>query len=70
MPPRLTFHRAEGDTATDVGYMRADAQYAPVRIADTSDAETIAGQLQVLAEMMTRPKWTDSFGEGFNARRQ
>ena len=46
MPPRFAFTHTEHDTATDVGYMRADGQYAAVRIADTSDPETIAKQLR------------------------
>jgi hypothetical protein len=70
MPPRLTFTRTEHDTAIDVGYMRADGQYAAVRIADTSDAETIAKQLQVLAEMMTRPAWAESMRDSFNNQRR
>ena len=49
--------------------MRADGQYAAVRIADTSNAETIAKQLQVLAEMMTRPAWIEGMAGSFNGRR-
>ena len=56
MPPRLTFHRTKNDDATDVDYLRHDGQYAAVRIADHADAETIAGQLRVLADMLTRPR--------------
>jgi hypothetical protein len=50
--------------------MRADGQYAAVRIADTSDAETIAKQLQVLAEMMKRPAWAESMRDSFNNQRR
>jgi hypothetical protein len=69
MTPRFTFTRTEDDTATKRGYMRADGQYAAVRIADTSDAETIAGQLLVLAEMLARPNWGEEMAGSFNARR-
>jgi len=47
--------------------MREDGAYAAVRIFDWSDAETISGQLKVLAEQITRPPAT--FDGSFNARR-
>jgi hypothetical protein len=58
------------DTATDIGYMRADGVYAAVRIFDWSDAETIAGQLKVLAEQITRgpPTFRNSFNAGRKPR--
>ena len=46
MPPRLTFARTADDSATDVGYLHEDGQYAAVRIADSSDPETIAPGLR------------------------
>jgi hypothetical protein len=49
--------------------MRLDDQYAAVRWR-VSDAETIAGQLRVLAEMMTRSNWTASPREGFKTQQQ
>ena len=58
----------EDDTATDIGYMREDGAYAAVRNFDWSDAETISGQLRVLAEQITRPPAT--FDGSFNARRK
>jgi len=58
----------EDDTATDIGYMREDGAYAAVRIFDWSDAETISGQLRVLAGQITRPPAT--FDGSFNARRK
>jgi hypothetical protein len=66
-PPHLA--RTDDDTATDLGYMRLDDQYAAVRWR-VSDAETIAGQLRVLAEMMTRSNWTASPREGFKTQQQ
>jgi hypothetical protein len=57
MPPRLIFTRTGDDPATDMGYMRADGQYAAVRIADSRTPRRFAKQLQVLVEMMTRPNW-------------
>ena len=68
--PRLTFTRTGDDTAIDVGYMRAAAHYAAGRIADTSDAETIAKQLQVLAEMLMRPNWAEAMRGSFNNQRR
>jgi hypothetical protein len=49
-----------------IGYMREDGLYAAVRIADDSDVETIAGQLRVLAESITRrpPDGSQSFNPG------
>ena len=66
--PRLQIRRTECDTATDIGYKREDGAYAAVRIFDWSDAETISGQLRVLAEQITRPPAT--FDGSFNARRK
>ena len=68
MPPRLTFTRTADDSATDVGYLHEDGQYAAVRIADISDPETIAGQLRVLADMLTRGAM--KFGQSFNPSRR
>ena len=65
---RLQFRRTECDTATDIGYQREDGTYAAVRVADNSDAETIAGQLRVLAEQITRKPM--DFGGSFNTRRR
>ena len=70
MSPHLTFRRTEDETGTDVGYMRADGHYAAVRIGDTSDAPTIAKQLQVLAEMMTRSTWAEGLAKGSATRRE
>ena len=64
---KLQIHRTECDTATDIGYMREDGVYAAVRISDWSDAETIAGQLRVLAEQIARAPI--DYGGSFNARR-
>ena len=44
--PRLTFRRADNDTATDVGYVMNDGGYAAIRVHDDADTETIAGQLR------------------------
>jgi hypothetical protein len=55
MRPRLEIRRDEDSTV--IGYMREDGAYAAVRIADDSDAETIADQLRVLAEAMPREPW-------------
>ena len=52
MTARLIVHRTPDDTATDIAYVLADGSYAAVRIADSSDAETIAGQLRALAARM------------------
>ena len=52
------------DSATDVGYLHEDGQYAAVRIADISDPETIAGQLRVLAGH------ADAGPDGFRAKLQ
>ena len=49
MPSRLTFRRTEADTATDVGYVLPGGALAAIRVDDTSDAQTIAGQLRALA---------------------
>lgn len=40
--------------ATVIGYLRDDGHFAAVMIADDSDAETVAGQLHMLAESITR----------------
>jgi len=49
MSSRLIIHRTTDDTATDIAYVLEDGSYAAVRIADSADAETIAGQLRALA---------------------
>ena len=68
--PRFQIRRSECDTATDIGYVREDGTYAAVRIADRSDAETIAGQLRVLAEQIARRPIDDGYSKSFNARRR
>ena len=49
---RLIVHRTPDDTATDIACILEDGSYATVRIADSADTETIAGQLRALAARM------------------
>ena len=55
------------EDATVIGYLRDDGHWSAVRIADDSDPETVAGQLKVLAESITRKP--HDFGGSFNTGR-
>ena len=59
--------RRDGDS-TVIGYRRGDGSFAAVRIADDADAETIARQLEALAESVKRVSM--DFGQSFNPLRQ